>query len=577
MTETFKTSDYQPRVTIRDVNDLSLKLNGLTKYRTLKAILAQGQSDLDYYDSEIFRLKASLSSLEQKGVHLGRLKADLCFFEEEHSRLDKYLKDCRALSSPIHSLPPELLIEIFMLSFNSNGFGKPYWVPSGKPRESPAFRLGAVCSRWRTLALSTPCLWSRLEISFQPSWPSWVPDAINTCLERSGQHNLSLLIEGYLDNLDRPDWRSVLLSLARQSHRWGSVDVNLAVNPRLRQECLKRMDLHAFPLLASLVIGPPGQWVTLAEHAVFRNAPRLKTLKLHTNAFVNSWHRYNYNITALSLRGTNLRDTLKILRQCKGLTSFDYVHMLDKTEYSLLRGGFETGAILPAHLEQLSSLSLSIARDYTSPTLIILASLLRLPALNTLTVEQAFHMYITEDTTWTGALQTFFSESQCSESLTALSLKSFSPALGMDTVLRLVPNLSEFSLYCTSRSMNIEWDSFISCLQLSPVLDNASTINTSSTHNLEQRPLIPRLKRLSLHIPHHAPFAMDAFTRAIRSRWIPKYEDYRSEVEVDRIRYVQLKMRRSHLTLLTDVGDFDDLWNLEDEGLVLEVGVIASR
>ncbi|THU75539.1 hypothetical protein K435DRAFT_576113, partial [Dendrothele bispora CBS 962.96] len=86
---------------------------------------------------------------------LDRLKADLCFFEEEHSRLDKYLKDCRALSSPIHSLPPELLTEIFMLSFNSNGLESPI---------GPAFRLGAVCSRWRTLALSTPCLWSRLEI-----------------------------------------------------------------------------------------------------------------------------------------------------------------------------------------------------------------------------------------------------------------------------------------------------------------------------------------------------------------------------------------------------------------------------
>ncbi|KAK7446995.1 hypothetical protein VKT23_014208 [Stygiomarasmius scandens] len=550
---TFTTSFDHPRVSIRDANDLSSKLIGLSKYRTLKEILAQGQSDLDYYDTEISLLKKDLHALEEK-----------------RARLHAYLEKCRALNSPIQGLPPELLSEIFALSSNSMGFGSPYWVPSGKPRDRVAFRLAAVCSRWRNLALSTPGLWSRLEISFSPSWPSWVPVAIDTCLERSGQHVLSVMVEGCLENLDKTDWQSVLHSLARQAHRWGSADINLSVPPHLRQECLDRMTLHSFPVLGSLTIGAPGQWVTLQGHSMFRNTPKLSTLKLYSEVAANNWRRYDYNITALTLRGTNLLDTMNILRQCKGLTSLNYTHAVNKREYSILRNNVEAGVLLPVHLDRLRSLSIFTPQDFISSTMSLLASLLRLPALTSLAVEQTFRAAFTEHTLWTAGLWSFLSITSCSETLTALSLKSFMPADEIDSVLAVVPNLSEFSFHCTSRSTAVEWDGLISCLYLPSHMPAATDTKAVP---IQKKSFIPKLKHLSLHVPNSDAFDLEGFAEAIRSRWMS--EGMPAETAVDCIRSVELKMRRSQLAIIEDDVAFDILLDLELEGLILAIGVLA--
>ncbi|KIM76288.1 hypothetical protein PILCRDRAFT_24370, partial [Piloderma croceum F 1598] len=53
-----------------------------------------------------------------------------------------------ALVAPISCLPHEVLSEIFLCYNDSfSSFRRP-------------LRLGSVCSRWRTIALSTPRLWT---------------------------------------------------------------------------------------------------------------------------------------------------------------------------------------------------------------------------------------------------------------------------------------------------------------------------------------------------------------------------------------------------------------------------------
>ncbi|KAF5329138.1 hypothetical protein D9758_017157 [Tetrapyrgos nigripes] len=537
-----KDPNYIPRVTIRDAHELSAKLTGLVKYRTLKEILLQGQTDLDYYDFEIAQLKALIGDLEAK-----------------RSCLDAYLQDCRSLISPIQNLPPELLSEIFMLTCDpagSNEFGSAYWVPSGKPRHRPAFQLSTVCSRWRQVALSTPGLWSKMNISFVHSWPSWIPSAIETCLQRSRQVPLALSLEGSIDNLLRDDWRTVLSSLAQQSHRWRSVSFNLAVKPSFRPNFIDLLSLHTFPLLHSLTISAAGQWVTLPEHSVFRETPDLRLLQLNSETAAKSWHWsqgvYNHHITSLTLQYTNLRDTIDILRRCPGLVSLKYTHRLHKAEHIALRDNLEAGTVLPVCLEDLSSLSIITPQDNVSSTITLLGSLLQLPALKSLTMEQ-ISSYLFTDMSWMEAFCVFLRETSCSDSLTKLRFKSFCPGDGIDSMLSLVPNLKEFR-FCSIRNADADWDGIIACLRLPP---SGSSMDPPSTI------FLPRLQHISLHIPHAASFDFDSFAEGIRSRRLPA-----SEISVDRLCSVGLKLKRSHLKILEDTYRYDDLLDLEVGGLI---------
>ncbi|KAJ7236067.1 hypothetical protein B0H12DRAFT_1027081, partial [Mycena haematopus] len=72
----------------------------------------------------------------------------------EHSIED--IRRGRAILSVIRRLPSDILGEIF-----------PYTVPDYVPRnhratDSSPWVYGRVCSRWRTLSLSLPTLWSRI-------------------------------------------------------------------------------------------------------------------------------------------------------------------------------------------------------------------------------------------------------------------------------------------------------------------------------------------------------------------------------------------------------------------------------
>ncbi|KAI3609813.1 hypothetical protein WG66_007511 [Moniliophthora roreri] len=57
----------------------------------------------------------------------------------------------RALLAPIRRLPPEILIQIFLLTDATSDLGR-------KTRSDPLI-LGAVCAYWRTVSQDTPGLW----------------------------------------------------------------------------------------------------------------------------------------------------------------------------------------------------------------------------------------------------------------------------------------------------------------------------------------------------------------------------------------------------------------------------------
>ncbi|KIM73811.1 hypothetical protein PILCRDRAFT_80733, partial [Piloderma croceum F 1598] len=98
--------------------------------------ISSAQADISQLDGEIHRLQALLDDLIHK-----------------RDALQTYTYSHAALIAPIGRLPPEILSEIFSQSCQDKQGSR-----KARLNKVPLL-LGSVCSRWRTIALSTAQLW----------------------------------------------------------------------------------------------------------------------------------------------------------------------------------------------------------------------------------------------------------------------------------------------------------------------------------------------------------------------------------------------------------------------------------
>ncbi|KAJ7160993.1 hypothetical protein C8R46DRAFT_1106177 [Mycena filopes] len=170
-------------------------------------------------------------------------------------------------SSPVQTLPPELVAEVFV-----------HFLPT-YPECPPLFGLLSplllcqICRRWRAIALSTPVLWRAIAFKLDdPQWLSHNLATLNAWLTRSGNCPLSLDLSRCNDVL-RP---FALDAIARHCERWGHL--NVLVGPD---------DLHLMqdemPLLRHLTFGPDGFYQRLSESHLFARAPSLRSVVLGVN------------------------------------------------------------------------------------------------------------------------------------------------------------------------------------------------------------------------------------------------------------------------------------------------------
>ncbi|KAK0231975.1 hypothetical protein EDD85DRAFT_792885 [Armillaria nabsnona] len=168
------------------------------------------------------------------------------------------------LDPPIHSLPPEILSEIFLLTT-----GKLYSMFN--PHLSGPWRLARVCHRWRDTAAGLPALWS----SFMLDWPTRRQADIGArllqeALQRTGQRRLSMTIQ---NAKDFPD--VIMETLVQHSSQWGYVNLLGPPSDQLTQLLLTHNP--RFPLLTTLSIQcSKGNIATLL--GMFRDAPNLRYL-----------------------------------------------------------------------------------------------------------------------------------------------------------------------------------------------------------------------------------------------------------------------------------------------------------
>jgi hypothetical protein len=252
--------------------------------------------------SEISRLEAEI---EQVRALLEQLLTD-------RWELHAFMKDHCAILSPVRRLFPELLSEVFLHCLS----------PWGQPPVQSPWLLGQICSGWRAVALSTPRLWSHVDVRVTATSVTPRGDALRTWIARSKACPLTVSI-GFMHS---PLWIShstfdVVLS---SSHRWQ--DLHLSY-PTLSWPSQPFRAINAIsgrvPLLRRLRIGGLDNSIPLVELPTdaFLTAPLLRVLELGCNVLVRlsalkiPWAQ----LTHFENENASVEDWLEILYMCPNL------------------------------------------------------------------------------------------------------------------------------------------------------------------------------------------------------------------------------------------------------------------
>ncbi|KAK0207763.1 hypothetical protein IW262DRAFT_1469100 [Armillaria fumosa] len=131
----------------------------------------------------------------------------------------------KSILSPIHRLPPEILLIIFKEEQVTVGASADRYYEVTDASRGP-WMLSHICRQWRALVISNPTLWSRSVIILNCSATSKATTPpLEVALARSGQSNLSFFLSQSFRQLgDQAGlFREVLNLLVPHSSRWADV------------------------------------------------------------------------------------------------------------------------------------------------------------------------------------------------------------------------------------------------------------------------------------------------------------------------------------------------------------------
>ncbi|KAJ7772175.1 hypothetical protein B0H16DRAFT_1409618, partial [Mycena metata] len=229
--------------------------------------------------------------------------------------LYELIKPYHDLISPLRSMPPEILQEIFMACLPTEHYA------IMDTSQAPLL-FGRVCSSWRSISLSTPTLWSSIHIVPSAIGPFESNDkfaSLQAWLQRSGNCPLSISIK-LGDSL-----KDVVHTLLPYSRRWAALKVFDYV-PYMASE-IWSLTPEEVPLLEVFEITEDGWYGAEPMAMTFLSVPRnLRSISLASVQPLPScsWTQ----ITALCLRslqcrffGLTLEGTIGLLSKCVNLQS----------------------------------------------------------------------------------------------------------------------------------------------------------------------------------------------------------------------------------------------------------------
>ncbi|KAK7041716.1 hypothetical protein VNI00_009005 [Paramarasmius palmivorus] len=248
--------------------------------------LLDAENESRRYQLEINQLKASILSLENKQEGLKQ-------------KMDHY----RALLSPIHRVPTEILARIFSYCVLDN---------DGVTCEIWQLPLSQVCGRWRDVAQNTPQLWTSVSIDFR-FWEGYsqrLKNMTKLAVDRSANMPLSLTL--YWISNDLQDWMLPPLgTLVSQSHRWQNICLTFT-SPSILNHPIFAPTRGSLSSLKHLYLRNAGG--AAAQVGLFHNCPSLTSLSLEgiPESFQFPW----LQIKSLALKCYFSHVALSLLAPC---------------------------------------------------------------------------------------------------------------------------------------------------------------------------------------------------------------------------------------------------------------------
>ncbi|KAE9408921.1 hypothetical protein BT96DRAFT_985249 [Gymnopus androsaceus JB14] len=413
--------------------------------------------------------------------------------------------------SPFQQLPNEMLSLIFEPACMDNLIQEYPWPLFWEEPPTqltlpaiaylPALAISAVCTRWRSLALSSPGIWSQFRLEIAPIAPK--PEMMHMLNARSG---LISTLQLYLDrSADSPliidlqtpmgaqsdqSKPSVLGLLLGHTSRWKTFtytgDLDLS-------SCGDLSRPPSFPILEDLILRGSDVEIQDTDLDCFQHAPKLRAVK--TDELDRWLSKLPWTqLTSLDV-GAPRGEDIELLHQCPSLTVLKLRSFWSK---------FGPGSVSLAILESFTFIHFT--HMDTSRSLETMFSVFTFPSLGELII--CSEDGSTSNLIWPpDAFSAFISRSACT--LTTLSLSRVTISdLDLVTTLNLLPSLINFSV---DGLVNPEGGSPISFHFLSSL-----TLHDSGSP-LE---LIPKLRFLSIKL-HGTEFDDVAFARMVSSRWLP--------------------------------------------------------
>ena len=414
--------------------------------------ISTAQADISRLDDEITRLNGVLDGLTRK-----------------RDALQTYTRLHTALVAPIRRLPPEVLSEIFLHYNDENNI-------SNFRLNTAPLQLGGVCSRWRTIALSTPWLWNSFALTIRLKYFKSDAMLAETWLARAGRSPLTIYLAsaGNSQNTMEPLMEVFLL----HCEQWYDIHISaplsvleLLTPAKNRLPRLQRLSLNVH------LYKPLG---------IFECAPRLRWLKL--GSFFDPpmihvpWNQIEY----FDMGTREIDHTLELLRATPNLK--ECVINLNSSEP---RRSHPSVQLLHLH-----SMTISGNPTYFFHTLL-------LPKLQEISIDSC-------QTQWTATSQLISLLSRCS--LAKLSLGNPLSDNDIIQILQACPSLVQLDLYHQHIST-----SFLTQFTYRRVPKNSTT-----------QQLVPMLRTMNIDY-RGTGFDIFDFADAIQSRIISNSEDLASD------------------------------------------------
>ncbi|KAF7294275.1 F-box domain-containing protein [Mycena chlorophos] len=277
----------------------------------------------------------------------------------------------KMIAFPVLALPPEIVSEIFLYSFEPGPF-------LALDSKAAPMMLLYVCKTWNRIALGTPALWSNVLCRLASGEKAL--RALAVLAERSGSTPLSVCIVSDAENPVRYDIHTFSVLFCQHSHRIRSLDM------RVSSADLRVIDSYKPQLPALRELGSYA-----AEHtsriSMFRDAPNLSVVRFdhrHLDHIPFRWH----NITALHAATSGLNMLLHAWQKMPNLAVCSYEpEKEDMTEEDIERGN----APVVVH-KTIRALHAADFLCYDEPTTLLYYC--RLPALETLVLNNVLDLDI---------------------------------------------------------------------------------------------------------------------------------------------------------------------------------------